>query len=146
MRALSISGAVEIRCVRGRVDVSNAEGPVTLAGVNGDVNINSTTGAIRFAGPLSEDGRYHLKSMSGDVEMWTGGGAGAPGFTVVLSSYRGTVETDFPIRNTRSSQHDSADHRLMGRFGNGRAQITLDSFDGAVRLKKAAANESPDCQ
>ena len=41
---------------------------------------------------------------------------------------------------------NSAGQRLIGRYGNGQAQLTLDSFDGSVKLAKSAPGAGPSCQ
>ncbi len=147
VRALSISGEVAITCARGRVDVSNTDGAITLAGISGDVDATTTNSEVHFTGAIREDGRYHLKSMAGTVEMLIG--EDAPGFTALLSSYRGSVKTDFQLQLKEpagSETRNTNGSRLIGRYGNGQAQITLDSFDGSIRLGKLAPGEAKDCR
>jgi Toastrack DUF4097 len=147
VRALSLSGRIEIQCARGRVDVSNTDGPITMNGVIGDVSATATNSHVRFSGPIRAEGRYYLKSMSGAVEMEVP--ASSPGFTVTLSSYRGGVETDFSLKTSKSATdrgNSPVNRRLIGRYDNGQAQITLDSFDGTVRLSKMAAGALKDCR
>jgi DUF4097 and DUF4098 domain-containing protein YvlB len=147
VRALSLNGRIEIRCARGRVDVSNTNGPITLGGVIGDATATATNSDVRFSGPIRADGRYYLKSMSGAVEMEAP--ANSPGFTATLSSYRGGIETDFSLKTNKSAGNAASNpvnRRLIGRHGNGQAQITLDSFDGKVRLSKMAPGASKDCK
>jgi hypothetical protein len=154
VRALSISGAVEIQCARGRVDVSTTDGAIILVGTSGDVDATTTNSEVRLTGTIREDGRYHLKSMSGYVEMNIQ--ANPPGFTAALSSYKGTVSTGFAslLKVKESSPSDQMDasvpasfsRRLTGRYGNGRAQITLDSFDGVVLLGKGLPAAGIDCK
>jgi hypothetical protein len=153
VRALSLSGRIEIQCARGRVDVSNTDGPITLNGVSGDASATATYSHVRFSGPIRADGRYFLKSMSGAVEMEAP--ANGPGFTASLSSYRGGVETDFSLKtrqaatnkgNKGNTDTSPVNRRLIGRYGNGQAQITLDSFDGKVRLGRMAAGALKDCR
>lgn len=133
VRALSLTGRVVVSCVRGRVNVSNTEGSITLANVDGDVDATTVNSDITFDGLIREEGRYHLKSMSGVVEM--GVRRGPPGFTALLSSYRGQVESDFKL-SYKQQPNAVTGNRLLGRYGDGRAQITLDSFDGRVKLRK----------
>jgi DUF4097 and DUF4098 domain-containing protein YvlB len=139
VRALSISGDIEIRCVRGRVDVGNTEGAIELVGVGG-VDANTMNSNVRFTGTLRDEGRYYLKSMSGRVEMMLR--ADTPGFTAYLSSYRGAITNDFALK-TKQAPNDTSGKRITGRYGNGRAQVTLDSFDGQVKLGKTTA--TADC-
>jgi phage baseplate assembly protein gpV len=155
VRALSISGDVDIECARGRVDVSTTDGAIKLTGVGGDVDATTTNSQVSFTGAIREDGRYHLKSMSGYVEMTIQ--ANPPGFTVALSSYKGMVSTGFffLLKLKQASPPDPPgaspvpppfSRRLTGSYGNGRAQLTLDSFDGVVLLNKGLPSTMKECK
>jgi hypothetical protein len=144
VRAVSITGPIEVSCVKGRVDVGNTSGPIELVGIDGDIEAIAASSNVRFMGPLSDDGRYYMKSMSGRVEMILP--ANTRGLNALLTSYQGTVESDFSLR-PKSTAHepDSASHRLSGRFGNGSPQITLDSFAGLVKLSKVPSSSIVSC-
>jgi hypothetical protein len=154
VRVLSIGGDVDVQCARGRVDVSTTDGSIKLTGVGGDVDATTTNSEVRFTGAIREDGRYHLKSMSGYVEMTIQ--ANPPGFTAALSSYKGMVSTGFffLLKLKQSSPPDPSDasvpppftRRLTGSYGDGRAQLTLDSFDGVVLLNKGLPGALKDCK
>ena len=133
VRALSLTGRIEVMCVRGRVNVGSTEGAITLANVDGDVDATTVDSDVTFDGLIREEGHYHLKSMSGAVEM--GVRRAPPGFTALLSSYRGQIESDFKLSSKRQPNAVTG-NRLLGRHGDGRAQITLDSFDGRVKLRR----------
>ena len=134
VRVVSISGPIEIKCSRGRTQVANTEAPIELMNIDGDVDAVATNSSVRFTGALREEGDYDLKSMSGRVEMILPGNT--HGFDAALSSYRGIIETDFDLSTNSSASGGSQQRRLAGHFGNGKAKITLDSFDGFVRLTK----------
>jgi hypothetical protein len=143
LRAVSIAGPIEVNCVSGRVDVTNTDAPIDFYNVVGDVDAIATNSSVRFDGELEKEGRYHLRSMSGRVEMILP--ANTSGFNATLSSYRGIVESDFPLKTTVSGGtkeeiirpgQTEFNRRLSGQFGNQRAQIWLDSFEGLVRLTR----------
>ena len=142
VRAVSIAGPIEIKCSEGRVDVSNAEAPIELVNINGDVDAIATNSSVRFTGKLRDGGRYYLKSMSGRVEMLLP--ANPSGFTATLSSYRGLVESAFSLHTKQAPSDAAHNRRRTGTYGNGKAQITLDSFEGMVRLTKL--DTMPGCQ
>lgn len=142
VRALSLSGDVEIRCARGRVNVGNTEGSITLDGVAGDVDATTVNSDVNFSGAVREDGRYHLKTMSGSVVMTIR--PTATGFTALLSSYRGIIESDFSLKSKQSAK-EAGGSRVLGRYGDGKAQITLDSFDGKVKLGKTSPGGDRNC-
>jgi hypothetical protein len=144
VRALSLSGRIEIECANGRVDVSNTDGPITISGISGDVSATTTYSTTRLHGSIRANGRYYLKSMSGAIEMELP--ANSPGFTATLSSYRGDINTDFSLKTNQPKSNTPTNRRLIGRHGNGLAQITLDSFDGPVKLRKLTPGATKDCR
>lgn len=144
VQVVSISGPIEIKCVQGRVEVANTEAPIELANINGEVKAAATNSSVRFTGSLHDDGRYDLKSMSGRVEMILPDNT--KGFDASLSSYQGIVESDFKLKPTQPTIEANHGQRLIGRFGNGKSQISLDSFDGLVRLTKVAPGTMEGCK
>jgi hypothetical protein len=132
----STSGDIQIECAKDRVDVTAVSGTVTLAGIGGDVDANTTSGDVIFQGPIRPSGRYRLKSLSGEVSMSVQ--SDAPGFTATLATYSGEIETAFPLK-LDSPLQGPVNRRVIGRYGDGRAQISLDSFSGAARITKGAA-------
>lgn len=144
VRVVSITGPIEVKCARGRIDVANTEAPIELANIDGDVDAVATNSSVRFTGKLREEGRYYLKSLSGRVEMILP--TNTHGFNATLSSYRGLIETDFKLSTKQSASDATQNRRLAGSFGNGKAQITLDSFEGLVRLTKVASGSVATCR
>jgi DUF4097 and DUF4098 domain-containing protein YvlB len=141
VRSFALLGKINIQCVGGQVEVSNTRGAITLADVGGDVDVNTTGGSIELVGSLKTNHSYRLKSVMSRVLMSAEVETGE-GFNATLSSYRGKVETDFPL--TLQSSPESV-RRIVGRYGAGQAQITLDSFHGDVSLVKAAPGTAKDC-
>ncbi len=132
----STSGDIRIDCAKDRIDATAVSGTVTLTGIGGDVDANTTSGDVIFRGPIRASGRYRLKSLSGEVTMTVQ--SDAPGFTATLSTYSGEIETAFPLK-LDSPLQGPVNRRVIGRYGDGQAQITLDSFSGAARIIKGAA-------
>ena len=144
LRANLTVGDVVAACVKGRAEVNTVSGSIQLVGVGGDVEANSTSGEVTFAGRIRADGRYRLKSISGAIEMHIQ--QDAPGFTVTLTTWNGDIETLFPLKLDSQASGGSTNRRITGRFGNGGAQLVLDSFSGGVRLAKAKADELKTCK
>ena len=141
---VSISGPIEIKCVQGRVEVANTEASIDLANIDGEVKAAATNSSVRFTGGLRDDGRYDLKSMSGRVEMILPDNT--KGFDASLSSYQGIIESDFKLKTTQPIIEGHHGRRMIGRFGNGKSQILLDSFDGLVRLSKVPPSKIEGCK
>ena len=148
VRVVSISGDITVECAKGRVEANTTSGSITLTGIDGDVDANTTSRDILWTGTLRPGGRYNMKSLSGEVRMVIQ--ADAPGFTATLASYSGEIETDFPLKLETPFQRGSIGRRIIGRYGDGRgdgrAQITLNSFSKAVVLSRAAPGAAKNCR
>ena len=142
MRANSATGDIEVRCAKGRADVSSASGSVTLIAVGGDAEASSASGDVIFRGAI-RGGSYRLKSLSGDVSMTIQ--PDAPGFAATLTTYSGKIETDFPLKIDAPLQ-GPINRRITGRYGDGRAKISLDSFNGEVKIAKGTPAELVQCE
>jgi len=134
----SATGSRDLRCVKGRADANTASGSISLVGVGGDVNANTASGEVLFRGRIQAGGRYRLKTISGEVEMSIQ--PDPPGFTVTMSTYTGELETDFQLKVEGQSQ-SRPNRRVIGRYGDGQAQLMLDSFSGSVRIIKGGSGE-----
>ena len=144
LRANLTVGEVVAYCIKGRAEVNTVSGSIQLFGVTGDVEAVSTSGEVTFAGRIRAGGRYKLKSISGAIEMHIQ--PDAPGFTATLMTYNGDIETLFPLKLDSQASGGSMNRRIIGRFGDGSAQLLLDSFNGGVRLAKAKPEELKACK
>jgi DUF4097 and DUF4098 domain-containing protein YvlB len=144
LRANLTVGEVVAHCIKGRAEVNTVSGSIQLFGVGGDVDAVSTSGEVTFAGRIRAGGRYKLKSISGAIEMHIQ--ADAPGFIATLTTWNGDIETLFPLKLDSQGSVGSINRRIIGRFGDGSAQLVLDSFNGGVRLAKAKADELKACK
>lgn len=140
----AVSGDLTLGCIGGRLEVNTVSGSIAVQQYQGDLDIATVSGDLTAEGPIRAGGRYRMKSNSGDVTLNLPGAA--PGFTATLSSYSGSVETDFPLTIDPALQRGSISRRLSGKYGDGQAQITLDAFGGQVRLKKSTAGSSGNCR
>ena len=144
----TIDGTIAIRHAQGRITARSSNGAVAIDSSSGDVDALSTTsqvtltaiethnlkatsvgGVVRFSGPLFADGRYDLSSHSGSI--WVK--APAPiNATVSVATVSGAFSSALPS--------DSVEQRRRGiftaRFGDGRAQLSLESFNGGIVLEK----------
>ncbi len=143
VRVASINGGVSITCIKGRVEVSNVNGSIALTNVGGDVDATTSNSPIEFRGVIYAGRRYRLKSHAASVSMALP--PDTPGFTATLSSYRGGMETDFPL----ATESPFTSRRLIGRYkdhGDELTLVELDSFNGTIKLIKDAATSTTDCR
>jgi hypothetical protein len=132
VRVNSSSSEINITCAKGRVEAQTASGSIALAGIGGDVDASTASGEIIFKGPIRAEGRYRLKSLSGEVQMAIQ--ENPPGFTATLVTYNGEIETVFRLKISPPISGGPINRRITGVYGDGSAHLALDSFNGAVRI------------
>jgi len=142
----SFDGAITLRGARASVTIETTMGPIRVADVVGEVDassnsnhvtlenvdtrnlrVKSISGTIRFRGPLHPDGRYTLIGHSGSVFVTSPLPINA---TVAVASVSGAFTSPLPytvIERQRSNI-------FTARFGNGSAQVSMESFIGGLVL------------
>lgn len=143
VRIISVNAKIDLSCVKGRVEISDTSSQIWLIAVEGDVEVSTSNGKAYFIGAIRSDGRYRLKTLSGAVSMAI---PDDMGFTVALSSYSGKIEKDFAFQNDSSFLREKKDQRFIGKYGDGKAQIELDSFDGRITLSKITLDALKKCE
>ena len=143
VRIVSISSKIDIQCVKGDVAARDTSGQTAISNVGGDLELNTSSGHADFTGAIRSEGRYRLKTLSGALSMFI---PDKVGFTAVLSSYRGHIDTDFQFPNASQTPPSGKNQRVIGRYGDGSGRIELDSFDGSIRLRKIDASNVRNCQ
>lgn len=158
------SGSVSVTDAQGDIDLDTGSGGVTITGVKGgSLKMDTGSGSIRGGdidvSDLKADvgsGGVHLERVRAsrvNVDAGSGGTelellssidqmkveAGSGGVTirlpaslsatVDLETGSGGIDTDFSVQVTKFEQH-----HIVGRIGDGRGQIKVESGSGAVRL------------
>ena len=130
-----LSGDVRIRQVTGDVDVKTVSGEVDLRESRSRyVRVGSTNGDINFDGTIDPNGRYELKTHSGDVDLALPANVGAQ---LTLSTYSGSVESDFLLTLEPGQQGAPGSRGKSFRFtlGRGDARITAETFSGDITIR-----------
>jgi DUF4097 and DUF4098 domain-containing protein YvlB len=139
LRVASVSGDVGVRDsqVRG-LEAESVSGNVLLRNITAErVGAKTVTGNVDFRGPLSQGGRYEMKSHSGEIQV---GIANNAGFELEATTFSGSVRSDFPVtlggpgrdvmRTGRGRQS------MRGVHGDGSAVLMLSSFSGSITVTK----------
>jgi DUF4097 and DUF4098 domain-containing protein YvlB len=144
----SFEGPIEVTGARASVTVESTMGPVTLTDVGGDIDVTSNSnhvslvnidtrnlrassisGVIRFSGPLYPDGRYSLIAHSGSVFVRSHTPINA---TVSVATVDGAFASALPYTVTERQRKGI----FIARFGNGGAQVTMESFTGGLVVEE----------
>lgn len=142
----SVEGEVSLRRARGRIEVHSVNQDVAIAASSGDITAETVNGGIRlegveasalaastvngdiyYDGPVRNGGRYALSSHNGDLTLTVAEGTNA---AVTVSTYNGEFESDFPVTLTEARRG----RRFAFTLGSGSAQVSLNSFQGSIRL------------
>jgi hypothetical protein len=131
----SASGSITLQRVKARrADISSISGNLQLTQVDAErIEAQTVSGRVQLEGALRKDGRYQLRSHSGDLHVAI---ADTPGFDLDARTFSGAVRTELPI-TTRTD--DSGPHRsraLRGVHGEGGAVLDLTTFSGAIVLTR----------
>ena len=136
VEASSVNDGVTLRSVEGRVRVESVNGEVELLGIVSDaVEASTVSGDLRYEGALHAGGSYRFESHSGDLTVAL---PERPDVTVSVDTYSGEFTSSFPV------QSKSTFTSVRGRgkefeftLGDGRAELSLQSFSGLIRLTRA---------
>lgn len=133
--ASSASGSITLRRVKARrVDAGSISGAVVLDGVEAErIDAQTVSGSVRFGGPLRRDGRYGLRSHSGDVHVTVTGGTG---FEVDGTTFSGSIRSDLPIEAHAGTGGAGRARALRGVHGGGGAVLELTTFSGSIVISK----------
>jgi len=135
LEANSYSGSVIVRTAQAEVAAQSISGDVTLDGVDGrEVTAETVSGEVRFRGAISDGGRYHFQSHSGDVTVQPVGREFSA--TVTVNTFSGDLETDFPVTLTQSGRIRPREFEFT--VGRGGARLSLSSFSGTIYLRRGA--------
>jgi len=137
----SVSGDIAVKGLKARsCNIGTVSGTVDLTEATCDETlVRSVSGDVILAGPLVKNGRYELKSHSGDIQLRLDGKVG---FDVDAQTFSGAVRSDWPIAARTSDEEDVPGWRrgrhatLRGTFGDGSAELSLSTFSGDILLGK----------
>jgi DUF4097 and DUF4098 domain-containing protein YvlB len=149
----SVQGGVTLHGARGRisvnsvnedVEVRNSSGEIAAETVNGEITLqindaasvdaSTVNGDIAYSGPIRSGGRYAFSTHNGDVTVTVAEGTSA---SVAVSTFSGEFESEFPVplRGTRAGKG------FNFTLGSGSAQVTLESFQGTIRLVRPGSDK-----
>lgn len=128
---------LDVRTLRGAINVSDVTGNVNAHSENGNVkimvegyaNASARNGNVSVTfGATSWPGTLHFSAENGDVELYVNAKASAH---VHLHTDHGTIFTDFELRGTSHGDAETIDGEIGG--GNART-IDVTVHNGSVRM------------
>jgi DUF4097 and DUF4098 domain-containing protein YvlB len=159
-------GSVTARTIEGEIQVDGARGTINLSSVNQDIKVTGATGNIAadttngsialariesnkvevatingdvsYEGTLAGNGRYSFATHNGDIVMTVPESSNA---TFTVRTYNGEFMTSLPLKGPASSEIRRG-RRVAYTLGNGSAEVDMESFGGAIRLRRPGATRT----
>lgn len=137
VEAFTIDGDVRLTAVEGDVEAESVDGDLILRDVSSShVTARTTDGDVEFEGELRDGGRYRISTHDGDVRFRMAGAAGAD---LQVTVYEGELVTDLPARLVGGVRRSGGHRQYTLTVGGGGASVSLESFDGTVRILGAGS-------
>jgi DUF4097 and DUF4098 domain-containing protein YvlB len=155
--AKSVEGEVQVEGARGKVNVSSVNEKIKITDTSGDITAESINGAITmtgiesksveastvngniiYEGKLADGGRYNFSTHNGDLLLGVPETANA---TFTIRTYQGGFSTDLQLPNV-NREDVRRGRRVVTTIGNGSADVYLETFGGAIRVRRGTATRS----
>jgi DUF4097 and DUF4098 domain-containing protein YvlB len=145
----SVQGEIVVEKAKGRIEVRAVNEGIRLADISGDLSAESTNGSIildridannvdlytvngniSYDGPIKDKGLYRLTTHNGLIALPI---AERANITLSARTYNGSIRSTFPLPGDTS---DRRSKRVSLTLGNGSAHVELESFAGAIALRR----------
>jgi DUF4097 and DUF4098 domain-containing protein YvlB len=155
--AKSVEGEVHVDGARGKVIVSSVNEKITITDTSGDITADSVNGAmtmtgidsrsvdastvngdIVYEGRIQDGGRYSFGTHNGNLLLGLPDTVNA---TFSIRTYQGSFSTDLPLEGVSRADLQRG-RRVTTALGNGSADVTLETFGGAIRLRRGSAGRA----
>ncbi|MBI3950939.1 MAG: DUF4097 family beta strand repeat protein [Acidobacteria bacterium] len=127
----TVSGKITVRGVRARLKALTIDGNIELVDISSQ-NVDatsSTSGNITLSSPLNHQGKHHLYSAAGRIDVIFREPAS---FTLDAVTREGRIQMD----GFNLSDGYRSDRHVEGVYGNGQAILMLRTVRGVIQLRK----------
>lgn len=130
LSARTVNGRVEIDGVAGTIDMRSVNGRLSVATPGGEVTATTVNGGIRASFTDQFQGA-RLKSVNGSIAIEVPRDAS---LDLDIHQVNGSFQTDLPVVVDSAGRHGT-----HGSLHGGRYPLEVDTVNGSVRLRQAAA-------
>jgi Putative adhesin len=111
-----------------------ANGAITLQNIgHTQVEANSSSGSVRFIGGMIAGGRYSIGTQNGTITFLI---PTASSCKINATYNYGVFNSEIPMKNIQKSPAGSV-QKLTATLGSGEANLTITTFNGAIRIRKS---------
>ncbi|HXM91718.1 MAG TPA: DUF4097 family beta strand repeat-containing protein, partial [Candidatus Dormibacteraeota bacterium] len=126
VRANSMSGSVRVTKPGGRVEADSASGSIDIDGAKFDVKAHGVSGELKIHGDPGDHGYWHLKTVSGSVQVYVPSNSN---FRFSAEALSGEIRTDIPIVIEEQGKHS-----LRAHIGNGGGRVEVRTVSGEIHV------------
>jgi DUF4097 and DUF4098 domain-containing protein YvlB len=126
----TVNGRVEIEGVTGDLRAATTNGGVEISGASGVVVATSVNGSINTGyGTLTGEGDHRFSTVNGSITVLVPEGTGG---RLEAQTVNGSVDSDLRLESSERATR----RRLVGRLGQGRGSLKLETVNGSIRLRR----------
>jgi len=138
-------GDIEVRNVKGEMELSNTNGSITVVGAAGTVVANTVNGEVKVTfDSLAAFRSMAFSSLNGDIDVTLPPGINAD---VRMSSDNGEIYSDFDIKLQPRASQAQPEHsggkfkvtigkEMYGAIGSGGPDVLFKTFNGDIYIRK----------
>ena len=123
----STNGRISLGACEGDLSVRSTNGRITVEEAKGSLNASTVNGAVSFSGELVRGSSNELNTVNGAVEVSV---LGEVSLKVDASCVNGGVRSDLPGLEVT----DPKRRKLEGTVGDGEAELSVHTVNGAIRI------------
>ncbi|MDW8239979.1 MAG: DUF4097 family beta strand repeat-containing protein [Acidobacteriota bacterium] len=127
----TMNGKIVVRGVRTKLKALTTDGDIELIDTGGtwiDAT-SSMSGNIKLSGQLNHEGKYHLYSAMGRIDISFRDPAS---FTFDAATRQGRIQTE----GVHLNGAQRSDHHVTGDYGQGHAILLVRTVSGTIQLRK----------
>ena len=130
---------IKLTGASGDVAADTTNGSITLSGMDATtVEAATINGNVSYDGTLAARGRYSFTTHNGDIALTVPESTNA---TFNVRTYNGEFATSLTLNGPDRSEVRRG-RRVAYTLGNGSAEVEMESFGGAIRLRRAGAHRT----
>jgi hypothetical protein len=153
----TIEGEIVLEGARGKIDLSTVNQGIRVTGATGEVSAETTNGSITLArvdsrsveastingnvsydGAIADTGRYSFTTHNGDIAVMLPDSVNA---TLSVRTYNGDFSSALTLKGPPTSEVKRG-KRATYTLGTGGADVKMETFGGAIRLRRAGTPRS----
>ena len=136
--ASSVNEGIRITGASGQISADSTNGDITMTKIDAkSVEVGTVNGNLRYDGTLSNGGQYRFATHNGNITLVIPESSNA---TFTVRTYNDDFSSNLPTKVVGEVRRG---RRATYTLGDGGAEVEMESFSGAVRLRRPGTIAPP---